>query len=118
MAVELTALYGIDHGRTLSIIQPALLRETIEAKRAKLEQMGSAVFGLAQPTAEATIAAIESFYRSLNMPLHLSDTDTNDPDAASRVMQALRDHGNAALGGHAELDETKTERIIRAACSK
>jgi NADP-dependent alcohol dehydrogenase len=31
-------------------------------------------------------------------------------------MQALREHGNAALGGHAGLDEEKTERIIRAAC--
>lgn len=118
MAVELTALYGIDHGRTLAIIQPALLRETIEAKRAKLEQMGRAVFGLEQPSAEATIAAIENFYRSLNMPLHLSDTDINDPDAAERVIQALRDHGNAALAGHAQLDEAKTERIIRAACAR
>lgn len=118
MAVELTALYGIDHGRTLAIIQPALLRETIEAKRAKLEQMGRSVFGMAQPSAEETIADIESFYRSLNMPLHLNDTDAKDPNAAARVMQALRDHGNAALGGHAELDEVKTERIIRAACAR
>ena len=117
LAVELTALYGIDHGRTLSIIQPALLRETIEAKRAKLEQMGRNVFGLAQPTAEETIAAIEAFYRSLNMPVHLRDTDVADPEAATRVMQAVREHGNAALGGHAGLDDGKTERIIRAACS-
>lgn len=118
MAVELTALYGIDHGRTLAIIQPWLLRETIEAKRAKLEQMGRNVFNLSQPSAEETIEAIETFYRSLNMPVHLADTDVRDPDAASRVMQALRDHGNAALGGHAELDDVKTERIIRAACAK
>ena len=118
LAVELTALYGIDHGRTLSILQPWLLRETIEAKRAKLEQMGQQVFGLKQPSAEATIAAIEAFYRSLDMPVHLADTDVVDADAAERVMQAVREHGNAALGGHAELDDAKTERIIRAACSR
>lgn len=117
MAVELTALYGIDHGRTLSILQPALLRETIEAKRAKLEQMGRQVFGLAEPSAEACIEAIEALYRSVNMPLHLRDTEVTDTQAASRVMQALRDHGNAALGGHAGLDEAKTERIITAACA-
>lgn len=116
MAVELTALYGIDHGRTLSIIQPWLLRELIEAKRAKLEQMGCNVFGLAQPSAEDTIGAIETFYRSLGMPVHLSEAAVTEPDAAARVMQALRAHGNAALGGHAELDEAKTERIIGAAC--
>lgn len=118
MAVELTALYGLDHGRTLSIIQPWLLRELIEAKRAKLEQMGRNVFGLTEPSAEATITAIESFYRSLHMPVHLSDTEVSDPEAAARLMQALRAHGNAALGGHAGLDEEKTERIIRAACQR
>jgi NADP-dependent alcohol dehydrogenase len=116
MAVELTALYGIDHGRTLSIIQPWLLRELIEAKRAKLEQMGREVFRLPAPTAEQTIGAIEAFYRSLGMPLHLSEAGVTDVDAPDRVMQALREHGNAALGGHAGLDEEKTGRIIRAAC--
>ena len=69
IAVELTALWGIEHGRTLSIIQPWLLRETL--------------------------AAIETLYRSLDMPVHLRD---------------------AALGTHAEIDAEKTERIIRAAC--
>lgn len=117
IGVELTALWGIDHGRTLSIVQPWLLRELIEAKRAKLEQMGRNVFGLAAPTAEDTIAAIEVFYRSLRMPLHLRDAGVADADAADRVWQAVQEHGNAALGTHAEVDALKTERIVRAACS-
>lgn len=119
MAVEFTALYGIDHGRTLTIVQPWLLRETLEAKRAKLEQMGRRVFGLVEPSAEDTISALEAFYRSLDMPLCLSDSGATAEAgevAADRVMAALRDHGNAALGGHAGLDDAKTERIIRAAC--
>jgi NADP-dependent alcohol dehydrogenase len=117
IAVELTALWGIDHGRTLSIVQPWLLRELIEAKRAKLEQLGRNVFGLAAPTAEDTIAAIEALYRSLRMPLHLRDAGVADVDAADRVWQAVQAHGNAALGTHAEVDALKTERIVRAACS-
>jgi len=118
ISMELTALYGIDHGRTLSILQPWLLRETVEAKQAKLIQMGKTVFNIKNPTAEDTILAIESMYRSLNMPVHLRDADVNDPEAATRVMQALRDHGNAALGGHANLDEAKTFRILQAACHR
>jgi len=118
IAVDFTALYGIDHGRTLSLLQPWLLRETIEAKRAKLEQLGSRVFGLAQPSAEATIAAIERFYRSLDMPVHFLDTGITDPDVVPRLLQALREHGTIALGGHAKLDAEKTERIIRAACTR
>lgn len=116
IAMELTVLYGIDHGRTLSILQPWLLRETIEAKRERLEQMGVAVFGLAEPDAEATIAEIEALYRSLRMPVHLCDAGITDPEAVPRIMQALREHGTAALGGHAGLDEAKTERIVVAAC--
>lgn len=117
LAVELTALYGIDHGRTLSIVQPWLLRETVDDKRAKLEQLARRVFGIPGATAEEAIAAVEALYRGLGMPVHLRDTEVRDPDAAIRVMQAVRDHRNAALGGHAELDEAKTERIIRAACA-
>ena len=41
------------------------------------------------------MAAIETLYRSLDMPVHLRD---------------------AALGTHAEIGAEKTERIIRAAC--
>jgi NADP-dependent alcohol dehydrogenase len=118
LAVELTALYDIDHARTLSILQPWLLRETIDPKRSKLEQMGRNVFGLDKPTAEDTIAAIETLYRSLRMPVHLRDTEVSDADAAERLMQAIRDHGNAALGGIGGLDDAKTERIIRAACAR
>ncbi|MPN03267.1 Alcohol dehydrogenase YqhD [bioreactor metagenome] len=117
IAVELTALWGIDHGRTLAIIQPALLRELIEYKREKLEQFGREVFGLNAPSAEDAIAALETFYRSVNMPLHLRDAGISEVDAADRVLAGLRAHGKMALGGHAGIDEAKTERIVRAACA-
>lgn len=116
-AVELTALWGIDHGRTLTIIQPWLLRELLEHKRAKLEQLGRNVFSLTQPSAEDTVTALETFYRRLNMPLHLRDAGITETDAAERVIAGLRAHGKIALGGHAGLDAEKTERIIRAACA-
>lgn len=117
IAVELTALWGIDHGRTLAIIQPALQRELIEYKREKLEQFGREVFGLDAPSAEDAIAALETFYRSVNMPLHLRDAGITEPDAADRVLAGLRAHGKMTLGGHAGIDEAKTERIVRAACA-
>lgn len=116
IAVELTALWGIDHGRTLTIVQPWLLRELIEYKRAKLEQLGRNVFGLADATAEQSIEALEHFYRSLNMPLKLSDAGIQEADAAERVMDYLTQHGKTTLGGHAEIDLSKTRRIVAAAC--
>ncbi|TOK93090.1 NADH-dependent alcohol dehydrogenase, partial [Vibrio parahaemolyticus] len=57
---ELTALWGVDHARSLAIIQPSLLRNQMQFKRAKLEQMGRNVFGLesGDDLAERTIEAI------------------------------------------------------------
>ena len=118
IGVELTALWGIDHGRTLSNIQPALLQTLIEAKREKLEQMGSQVFGLSNASAEMTLAAIQNFYRRLDMPTHLGEAGITDPEAVEKIMAALREHGTSALGGHGEVDEAKTETIVRAACTR
>ena len=117
IGVELTALYGLDHGRTLSIIHPWLLRETVTDKAAKLCQMSERVFGHRQASAETAIQSIEALYRSLSMPVHLSDEGIKEADASHRIMSALRAHGNAALGGFTKLDETRTERIVCAACS-
>ncbi|MDO8332084.1 MAG: iron-containing alcohol dehydrogenase [Fluviicoccus sp.] len=116
IAVQLTALYGIDHGRTLSILQPWLLRESIGGKRAKLEQMGRNVFGLENASAEATIAAIEALYRRVNMPVHLHEAGITDADAADRVLAAAQTQGFGRFGGVAPLSEGQVERIIRAAC--
>jgi len=118
LAVQLTALYDIDHGRTLSIVQPWLLREGIEPRRAKLEQMGKQVFGLENPSAEAVIAALEALYRGLDMPLHLHEAGIDDADAAERVLASARAQGHVPYRGAMPLDEGQVERIIRAACSR
>lgn len=116
LAVQLTALYDIDHGRTLSIIQPFVLREGIEARRAKLEQMGRNVFGLEHVTAEATISAIEALYRLVNMPLHLHEAGVTDTDAPERVLALAREQGHVPFKGAMPLDEGQVERVIRGAC--
>jgi NADP-dependent alcohol dehydrogenase len=42
---ELTALYGIDHARTLAVVGPNLYRVMFETKR-KLAQYGKRIFNL------------------------------------------------------------------------
>ncbi|MEF1306987.1 iron-containing alcohol dehydrogenase, partial [Vibrio owensii] len=70
---ELTALWHVDHARSLAIIQPSLLRNQMEFKRPKLEQMGRNVFGLAEgeDLAERTIQSIEAFYHQLEVATQL-----------------------------------------------
>lgn len=115
---ELTACFGIDHAQTLSIIQPSLLRSQIELKRAKLEQMGTAVFSLppSEDLAEKTIDAIEEFYQQLAMPIRLSDaniTDQNDIDTLMHILES-RDFLKA-IGEHGKITPNVIKDIVYSA---
>jgi NADP-dependent alcohol dehydrogenase len=43
---ELTAMYGIDHARTLAVIAPSLYKVMFETKKEKLAQYGKRIFNL------------------------------------------------------------------------
>ncbi|WP_277656631.1 iron-containing alcohol dehydrogenase [Seleniivibrio woodruffii] len=95
---ELTAIYGLDHGQTLAIVLPALLRQLRLQKSKKLLKMGRNVFGLegADLTEDKTIDKIEALFRSVDVKLTLSEYGIKaDVDA---VVTALKGHGMTALG--------------------
>jgi NADP-dependent alcohol dehydrogenase len=97
---ELTALYGVDHARSLAIVQPWLLRNQLEQKREKLEQMGRNVFALpdGDDLALKTIEAIEAFYHSLDVATQLTEHSESKSDAVEKVVAQLTLHGMVALG--------------------
>lgn len=97
---ELTALYGVDHARSLAIVQPALLRVQLDAKKAKLEQMGQNVFGLApsETLALDTIDAIAAFYNSLNVSTSLTEHSESKEEAIEAVINQLEKNKMVALG--------------------
>ncbi|MDJ8954128.1 iron-containing alcohol dehydrogenase, partial [Clostridium perfringens] len=72
---ELTALYGIDHARTLAVVMPHLLRVQGAQKREKLVQFAERVWGItagsAEDKAEAAIQRMEAFFESLGVPTRL-----------------------------------------------
>ncbi|CAM4092252.1 MULTISPECIES: iron-containing alcohol dehydrogenase [Vibrio] len=114
---ELTALYGVDHARSLAIIQPSLLRNQIEFKRAKLEQMGQNVFGLAQGAdlAERTIDQIESFYLSLQVATQLTEHGTDKPAAVQAILNQLQAHNMVTLGENQSITLKEVEQILQGA---
>lgn len=114
---EFTALWGVDHARSLAIVQPSLLRNQIDVKRAKLEQMGKNVFGLAQSEslAEETIAAMEAFYQSLGVTTQFSDYQESKQQAVEAVLSQLEMHGMVALGEHQAIDLAQSRKILELA---
>ena len=116
---EFTARYGLDHARTLTLVQPALLRETLPEKQARLERMGARVFGLTgegEQLARGTIVALEAFYRALGLPVCLRDTDIEDVDCASHILEALKQHNMLPLGESGCIDAERAARILADAC--
>ncbi len=113
---ELTALYGVDHARSLAIIQPALYRNQIEVKRAKLEQMGTNVFALeaGSDLAERTIEAIEAFYHSLDVATQLSEHGSDKATTIQSVLANLEAHGMVALGEHQAITLEESRIILEA----
>ncbi|GHU08406.1 alcohol dehydrogenase [Betaproteobacteria bacterium] len=114
---ELTAAYGIDHARTLAIIQPALLRDRIEDKKVKLAQLGRIVFGLAPDVdiAQRAIAEIEKLYRGLDIPVRLSEAGVTDATAPDRIARNIEEHGLTKLGEKGEITPEVVRRIVAAA---
>lgn len=114
---ELTAAYGVDHARSLAIVQPSLLRNQFEVKKAKLEQMGKNVFGLAESDdlAEQTIQAIEGFYHSLEVATQLTEHDGDKEKAVNNIVNRLESHGMLALGEHQGITLTQSREILEQA---
>ncbi|MDD1794222.1 iron-containing alcohol dehydrogenase [Enterovibrio sp. ZSDZ42] len=111
---ELTALWNVDHARSLTIIQPSLLRNQIEYKRAKLEQMGRNVFGLADSDdlAERTIDAIEAFYNQLGLETQFTAHGTDKATAINAVIAQLTKHGMTALGENQAITLETSREIL------
>lgn len=111
---ELTALYGVDHARSLAMVQGSLLRNQMDVKRAKLEQMGRNVFGLSDHSelAEQTIEQIEAFYQSLDVETQLSDHGGDKSLAIEKIMTQLENHGRVSLGENNAIDLEQSRAIL------
>lgn len=78
---ELTALYGIDHGRTLAILLPSLYKSKIGDKLAKLSQYAERVWNINdgddKKKAFKAIEKTEEFFNSIGISTHLRDYGDN-----------------------------------------
>ncbi len=113
---ELTALYGIDHARTLAVVLPSMLTVRREAKRAKLLQYAERVWqitnGSDDERIDAAIASTRAFFESLSVLTRLSQYEVDESRAADTVAAQLRAHGKTALGERQEVDPEMARAIV------
>ena len=92
---ELTAVFGIDHAKTLAIVLPSLWRVRIKEKEAKLAQYAQRVWHITEGTTrEKALKAIqktEEFFNSLGISTKLSDYGVTEHQI-NEVVQGLIRH--------------------------
>lgn len=112
---ELTALYGIDHARTLAIILPGVWRTFLNEKKEKLAQYGSRVLGLKGSVDEVALKAIEKteeFFESLGLPTHFKAYDINASDAARLVSERFTARNKPGFGEKGLITPEVVRQII------
>ncbi|WP_018971187.1 iron-containing alcohol dehydrogenase [Rubritalea marina] len=112
---EITDKFGIDHGRTLAVVLPSLLRERKDKKEAKLVQFAERVWGITEGSndekIEAAIQKTEAFFHSLGVPTKISDYDIKKEELGDIVKQ-LEAHGMTALSESGDLTLDIVEKIL------
>ena len=112
---ELTALYGIDHARTLAIIGPNLYRVMFESKKEKLAQYGSRIFHLTGTTneiAEAALLKTVAFLKQMGMPTRLSECTDSYEKTADAIVNRFDERGWKALGERQNITLEKIREIV------
>lgn len=119
MGHELTALFGIDHARTLAVIAPSHYKFNFEAKKEKLAQYAARVWNITDGnTDDKAYAAIEktvAFFHELGIDTKLSDYTKDYEGTAEKIAQRFTDRGWLGLGEHQSLSPDKVEKIIKMA---
>ena len=112
---ELTALYNIDHARTLAIIGPNLFRVLFDTKKEKLAQYGKRVFQLTGTDEEIARKAIEAtvaFYHTMGMKTKISENASNIENTADFIVSRFEERGWKALGERQNITLEKLREIV------
>ena len=112
---ELTAMYGIDHARTLAVIAPSLYTVMFETKKAKLAQYGKRIFDLEGTEDEIAKEAINKtveFFHKMGMETKLSDYTKEYNNTAEFIVKRFDERGWKGLGEKQNVTLEKVKSIV------
>lgn len=118
MGHELTALFGIDHARTLAVVTPSHYKYNFEAKKEKLAQYAERVWNVTEGSiddkAYAAIEKTEAFFHQLGIDTKLSDYTKDYEGTAEEIAKRFTERG-WKLGEHQALLPEDAEKIVKMA---
>lgn len=118
MGHELTALFGIDHARTLAVVTPSHYKYNFEAKKEKLAQYAERVWNVTEGSiddkAYAAIEKTEAFFQQLGIDTKLSDYTKDYEGTAEEIAKRFTERG-WKLGERQALLPEDAEKIVKMA---
>ena len=115
---ELTALFGIDHARTLAVVTPSHYKYNFEAKKEKLAQYAERVWNVTEGSiddkAYAAIEKTEAFFHQLGIDTKLSDYTKDYEGTAEEIAKRFTERG-WKLGERQALLPEDAEKIVKMA---
>jgi NADP-dependent alcohol dehydrogenase len=116
MGHELTALFGIDHARTLAIITESHYRVNLEDKQEKLAQYAERVWNVTDGTLEekalAGIQKTTEFFKSLGIDTKLSDYTEDYKGTAEIISKRFEERGWIGIGEKGKVTPTLVKQIV------
>lgn len=113
---ELTALYEIDHARTLAIIGPNLYRVMFATKKEKLAQYGERVFNVkgnsVEEKANQAIEKTVAFFHTMGMKTKLSENTKDYDKTADFIVKRFEERGWKGLGEKQNITLEKVKEIV------
>lgn len=115
---EITAVHGVDHARTLSMMLPAVMKHQRDNKSEKLLQYAERVWQITEGSdaekIESAIAKTEAFFCEMQVPTRLSDVDITLEDIDG-LLAKLEAHGMTKLGEHRAITLDQCREILELA---
>lgn len=117
MGHELTALFGIDHARTLAIITESHYKVNLEDKQGKLAQYAERVWKVTEGTEEEkALAGIEKttqYFHSLGIDTKLSDYTKDYEGTAEIISKRFEERGWKGIGEKGKITPALVEKIVK-----
>ncbi len=119
MGHELTALYGIDHARTLAILTESHYRYNLKDKKEKLVQYAERVWGITngndEEKAEKAILRTTEFFHSIGIKTKLSEYTSEFKGTAEEIESRFESRGMKGIGERGTLTPQDAKKIVELA---
>ena len=113
---ELTALFGIDHARTLAIIAESHYKVNLEDKKEKLAQYAERVWNITEGTLEekalAGIKKTIGFFQSLGIKTKLSEYTEDYKGTAELISNRFKERDWKGIGEKGKVTPIMVEKIV------